>query len=107
MSWPVEKILEEALKLDPTDRAFVIAELCRAESSATPEEVEAAWRDEIALNASAPSTSLDSRLERLVRRFPLEGFPFYVVTTVMDRALIVVAVAHARRKPGYWLERIK
>jgi hypothetical protein len=48
MSWPVEKILEEALKLDPTDRAFVIAELCRAESSATPEEVEAAWRDEIA-----------------------------------------------------------
>jgi hypothetical protein len=48
MSWPVEKILEEALKLDPTDRALVIAELCRAESSATPEEVEAAWRDEIA-----------------------------------------------------------
>jgi len=50
---------------------------------------------------------LDSRPERLMRRFPLEGFPFYVVTTVTDRALIVVAVAHARRKPGYWLERIK
>jgi len=48
MSWPVEKILEEALKLDPKDRALVIAELSRAESSATPAEVEAAWGDEIA-----------------------------------------------------------
>jgi hypothetical protein len=49
MSWPVEKILEEALKLDPKDRALVVAELSRAESDATPEEVEAAWREEIAL----------------------------------------------------------
>jgi hypothetical protein len=48
MTWPVEKILEEALKLDPKDRALVLAELSRVESSATPEEVEAAWRDEIA-----------------------------------------------------------
>ena len=30
MSWPVEKILEEALKLDAKDRALVIAELSRA-----------------------------------------------------------------------------
>lgn len=49
MSWPVEKILEEALKLDSKERALVVAELSRSESSATPEEVEAAWRDEIAL----------------------------------------------------------
>jgi hypothetical protein len=48
MSWPVEKILEEALKLDPKDQALVVAELSHAESSAPPEEVEAAWRDEIA-----------------------------------------------------------
>jgi len=39
MSWPVEKILEEAMKLDPKDRALVVAEL------------EAAWRDEIARRA--------------------------------------------------------
>ena len=48
MSWPVEKILEEALKLDPKDRALVVAELSRADSGATPEEVESAWREEIA-----------------------------------------------------------
>jgi len=47
MSWPVEKILEEALKLDTKDRALVIAELSRAESSATEQEVDAAWGDDI------------------------------------------------------------
>ena len=41
MSWPVEKILEEAFKLDPTDRALVVAELSSSEGIATPEEVEA------------------------------------------------------------------
>ena len=50
---------------------------------------------------------LDSRLARPVRRFPLRGFPFHIVMTIVDGALVVVAVAHARRKPGYWLERIK
>ena len=48
MSWPVEKILEEAFKLDTKDRALVVAELSSSEGIATPEEVEAAWREEIA-----------------------------------------------------------
>ena len=48
VSWPVEKILEEAFKLDPKDRALVVAELSSSEGIATPEEVEAAWRKEIA-----------------------------------------------------------
>ncbi|MDH3655526.1 MAG: addiction module protein [Myxococcales bacterium] len=48
MSWPVEKVLEEALKLDPKDRALIVAELSHPDANATPEEVEAAWREEIA-----------------------------------------------------------
>ena len=48
VSWPVEKILEEAFKLDPKDRALVVAELSHPDANATPEEVEAAWREEIA-----------------------------------------------------------
>ncbi|MGB5811191.1 MAG: addiction module protein [Polyangiales bacterium] len=48
MSWPVEKILEEAFKLDAKDRALVVAELSSSEGIATPEEVEATWREEIA-----------------------------------------------------------
>jgi len=41
MSWPVEKILEEALKLDPEDRALIAAEL--SEPVEDPEEVRRAW----------------------------------------------------------------
>jgi len=48
VSWPVEKILEEAFKLDPKNRALVVAELCSSEGFATPEEVGAAWREDIA-----------------------------------------------------------
>lgn len=47
MSWPVEKILEEAFKLDSKDRALVV-ELSSSEGIGSPEEVEAAWREEIA-----------------------------------------------------------
>jgi len=42
-----------------------------------------------------------------VRKFPLQGFPFYLVTSVVDETLVVIAVAHAKRKPGYWLQRIQ
>jgi hypothetical protein len=48
VSWPVEKILEEAFKEDPEDRALLVAELSSSEGIATPQEVENAWREEIA-----------------------------------------------------------
>lgn len=41
MGWPVEKILEEALKLGPEDRALIAAEL--SEPVEDPEEVRRAW----------------------------------------------------------------
>ena len=41
LGWPVEKILEEALKLDPEDRALIAAEL--SEPVEDPEEVRQAW----------------------------------------------------------------
>jgi toxin ParE1/3/4 len=39
------------------------------------------------------------------RRFLLRRFPFFVVYRVFDRHVQVVAVAHARRRPGYWIQR--
>jgi len=39
------------------------------------------------------------------RRFLLRRFPFFVVYRVFSRTVQVVAVAHARRRPHYWLER--
>jgi len=42
-----------------------------------------------------------------VRRFLLARFPFAVGYIVEDAELVVIAVAHLRRRPGYWLERLR
>jgi plasmid stabilization system protein ParE len=39
------------------------------------------------------------------RRFLLRRFPFFVVYRVHNDHVEVVAVAHARRRPGYWVQR--
>jgi toxin ParE1/3/4 len=39
------------------------------------------------------------------RRYLLRRFPFFVVFREVDDRVEIVAVAHARRRPGYWLGR--
>jgi toxin ParE1/3/4 len=39
------------------------------------------------------------------RRYLLRRFLFFVVYRVFSRRLQVVAIAHARRRPQYWLQR--
>lgn len=39
------------------------------------------------------------------RRFNFPTFPFSLVYRVVDDTIVIVAVAHHRRKPEYWLER--
>ena len=40
-----------------------------------------------------------------LRQFPLRKFPFNLVYAVEDSDLVFVAVAHQRRRPGYWAGR--
>jgi plasmid stabilization system protein ParE len=41
------------------------------------------------------------------RRYILRRYPFSVVYTVeADGRIFVVAVAHQKRKPGYWMARV-
>jgi plasmid stabilization system protein ParE len=40
------------------------------------------------------------------RRFLLRRFPYSVIYRVKGDALQIVAVAHARRRPGYWRPRL-
>ena len=47
------------------------------------------------------------RTKRNVRRFLLSEFPYLVVYEIIEHELLVVAVAHAQRRPGYWRRRIK
>jgi toxin ParE1/3/4 len=40
-----------------------------------------------------------------VRRFLLSGFPFALPFVVLEGQVVILAVAHLRRRPGYWIER--
>ena len=46
-------------------------------------------------------------LDASVRRFPLSTFPYTLVYTADAAGVLVVAVAHGRRRPGYWTQRIR
>jgi hypothetical protein len=42
-----------------------------------------------------------------VRRFLMERFPFALPYLVLEELVVVLAVAHVRRRPGYWLQRAR
>lgn len=42
-----------------------------------------------------------------VRVFPLSRFPFLLPYFLDEAQLVVLAVAHTRRRPGYWHERLQ
>lgn len=54
----------------------------------------------IGLPEEVPGTS------REIRRAVVQRFPYGVVYLVLDDILWVVAVAHHRRRPGYWHDRV-
>jgi hypothetical protein len=47
------------------------------------------------------------RMRRNYRRVNLKVFPFYIAYVTQDDLIWVLAVAHGRRRPGYWIARMK
>ncbi len=45
-------------------------------------------------------------LEEEVRRYLTKVFPYAVLYTVEDDYILIVAVMHCHREPGYWLHRV-
>ena len=41
-----------------------------------------------------------------LRRYLLHRFPFSVIYREREGEIVILAVAHGRRRPGYWKERI-
>ena len=41
-----------------------------------------------------------------VRRYLVERWPYSIANMVHRQQLVIVAVVHHRRPPGYWLDRI-
>ncbi len=46
------------------------------------------------------------RVKFEVRRFLLDRFPYSVIAACLEDELVVVAIAHHSRKPGYWRKRL-
>ena len=40
------------------------------------------------------------------RRYLLLRFPYFIIFRETDAAIEILAVAHGRRKPGYWRKRL-
>lgn len=45
-------------------------------------------------------------LSKLVRKFPLHTFRYNVIYVLDGDEIAIVAVAHHRRRPGYWRGRL-
>ena len=77
------------------------------------------YRERSALAANAFLSELDLAIERIAenpgmfphyvrgtRRYILQRFPFYLVYRQVSGKIQIVAIAHGRRRPGYWKKRI-
>ena len=46
------------------------------------------------------------RFDHGTRRYLLRRYPFGVIYRVESQRILIVAVAHAHRRPGYWRSRV-
>lgn len=42
-----------------------------------------------------------------VRRLPLSVFPYWLIYAPDEAGILVIAVAHSRREPAYWTNRVR
>jgi plasmid stabilization system protein ParE len=50
-------------------------------------------------------SQMGRRLDSINRALPLQRFSFNLIYRIFDGEAVVVAVAHKRRRPGYWRGR--
>jgi toxin ParE1/3/4 len=98
----------------------VARELEYLEDALQEAEAAARWYAERSATAAAASSeeidTAEAAIVRLpeawplfdhgTRRYVLRRFPFSVVYRIEARRILIVAVAHARRRPGYWRSRL-
>ncbi len=54
----------------------------------------------------ADNPLIGSQIRPQIRRCALRRFPFYVLYTIEQDGVVIVAVARHRRAPGYWHNRV-
>lgn len=60
---------------------------------------------ERAIETICEAPRIGASLGRGFRRLLLRRFPISVVYVDRDDEIVIVAIAHQRRRPGYWRER--
>ena len=60
---------------------------------------------ERAIGLLAEQPNIGASWRRSIRRLPLRRFPYRVLYDVRADEIRVLAVAHQRRKPGFWAGR--
>ncbi len=58
--------------------------------------------DRVVLN---PEVGTPLSADRKTRRLLLPRFPYQIVYRIRPGEIVVVAIAHSRRRPGYWKSR--
>jgi plasmid stabilization system protein ParE len=91
--------LEHALE-EAEDAARWYAERSPRAALAFSEEIDAAEAAISRLPDAYP------RFDHGTRRYLLRRFPFSVVYRVEANRIVIIAVAHGRREPGYWRQRV-
>ena len=77
------------------------------ESQATDLGTDFLSEAERAVNSIAELPMTWPVIEGELRRHLVRRFPFGILYHIEPEEIVIVAVAHLRRKPGYWRERIK
>ena len=59
------------------------------------------------INRIAETPLLWSKLSDNSRRFLTKRFPYSIIYQALDDEVLIVAVAHQSRKPGFWKDRLR
>ena len=57
--------------------------------------------------AQAPSAFRATPEDARARRAPMRRFPFWIIFRETRAAIVVVAFAHKKKRPGYWSRRLR
>ena len=96
ISEEAEAEVAESARWYETNRANLGAEFLEAVDLAV---------DRAATNPAAGSP-VPGVEDAAVRRWPVRRFPYHVVYVELPDRLQILAVAHDRRRPGYWIGRL-
>jgi plasmid stabilization system protein ParE len=77
----------------------------QARSQSAAQRFRDAVRDAIEIVRKTPTRY--ARNSKFTRSAPVLKFPYRVIYSIEPECLFVVAIAHAKRRPRYWVKRLK